>query len=187
MSKLWVLSLAVLLGPGLAAQQPQPAPQQAVDTAEAGRLRTQIEQRFSERVQQELKLTPDQAAKLRASQERFGALRRDVMRQQLDRRQALNDQMRPGVAANPDSVRKLMDGMRAGREQMVKIEKDEDQEMSGYLNPVQRAQYQQMRERFMQRVNEMRMERRERRENMGEGRRPGMQPRVRPGGRRRGI
>src|SRR2546425_3267081 len=72
--------------------------------------------------------------------------------------------MRPGVAANADSVRRLMDGMRAGREQMLKIERDEDREMGGYLNPVQRARYQQLRERFMQRVNEMRAERRERRE-----------------------
>jgi len=186
MRTLWMLSLAVLLGPGLAAQQPQPAPQQRPDTAEAGRLRAQIEQRFSERVQQELKLTPDQATKLRASQERFGASRRDVMRQQFERRQALDDQMQPGVAANADSVRKLMDGMRSGREQMLKIEKDEDQEMAGYLNPVQRARYQQMRERFMQRVNEMRMERRERaglRARGGVGRGPG----IRPGGRRRPI
>ena len=184
MRTLWMLSLAVLLGPGLAAQQPQPAPQQRPDTAEAGRLRAQIEQRFSDRVQQELKLNSDQSTKLRASQERFGAQRRDVMRQQFERRQALDDQMQPGVAANADSVRKLMDGMRSGREQMLKIEKDEDQEMAGYLNPVQRARYQQMRERFMQRVNEMRMERRER---AGLGRAPGMRPGMRAGGRRRGI
>ena len=177
MRKLWMLSLAVLLGPSLAAQQPQPAPQQRPDTVEAGRLRAQIEQRFSDRVQQELKLTSDQSTKLRASQERFGAQRRDVMRQQFERRQALDDQMQPGVAANADSVRKLMDGVRSGREQMLKIEKDEDQEMAGYLNPVQRARYQQMREHLMQRVNEMREQRRQ---GMGRG---GMLR----GGRRRGI
>src|SRR5438552_9847296 len=46
------------------------------------------------RSQEELKLTPDQAAELRASQERFGALRRDLTRQQFERRRALDDQMR---------------------------------------------------------------------------------------------
>src|SRR5207237_7285919 len=111
MRNVLALGLAVVCAPVLAAQQPQPPAQR--DTAEAGRLRAQIEQRFSERVQQELKLTPDQATKLRASQERFGASRRDVMRQQFERRQALDDQMQPGVAANADSVRKLMDGMRS--------------------------------------------------------------------------
>src|SRR2546422_11723348 len=119
MKRFWLLALAVMAAPVLGAQQPS-------DTGEAGQLRAQIEKRFGERVQQELKLTPDQAAQLRASQERFGALRRDVIRQQFERRRALDDQMRPGVAANADSVRRLMDGMRAGREQMLKIERDEE-------------------------------------------------------------
>lgn len=180
MKRFWLLVLAVVTAPppALGVQQPS-------DTGEAGQLRAQIEKRFGERVQQELKLTPDQAAQLRASQERFGALRRDVIRQQFERRRALDDQMRPGVAANADSVRRLMDGMRAGREQMLKIERDEDREMGGYLNPVQRARYQQLRERFMQRVNEMRAERRERRE-MGAPP-PRVRPGLRPQGRRRGI
>src|SRR5713226_8400143 len=177
MKRLWLLTLAVVAAPAFGAQQPG-------DTGEAGRLRAQIEKRFGERVQQELQLTPDQAAQLRASQERFGALRRDVIRQQSERRRALDDQMQPGVAANADSVRKLMDGMRAGREQMLKIERDEDREMGGYLNPVQRARYQQMRERFVQRVNELRAARRER---GGLGRGPVMRPGLRGGGRRRGM
>jgi len=183
MRKHIILSLAVLLAPGLAAQQGARDSMRAQsDTAEAGRLRAEIERRWSERVQQDLKLTSDQASKLRATQERFNTRRRTLMQQQLQRRRALEDQMQPGVAANSDSVRRLMDGMRAGRADMVKIEQDEDQEMSGYLTPVQRARYEQMRERLMQRVGEMRMERREGR-GIGAGRpRPGIR-----GGRRRGI
>src|SRR5260370_7246687 len=142
MKRLWLLTLGVVAAPAFGAQQPG-------DTGEAGRLRAQIEQRFSDRVQDELKLTADQATKLRASQERFGALRRDLIRQQFERRRALDDQMQPGVAANADSVRKLMDGMRAGREQVVKIGRDEDRAMGGYLSPAQRAPYQQMRNRFI--------------------------------------
>jgi hypothetical protein len=177
MKRLWMLSVAVLLVPGLAGQQQ--TPQQRGDTVEAERLRAQIEQRFSQRVQEELKLTPDQATKLRASQERFGTRRRALMRQQMERRRSLEGQMQPGVAANADSVRKLMDGMRAGRSEMLKIEQDEDQEMSGYLTPVQRARYQQMREHLMRRVNEMRQERRGRMGPGGPGgqRGPGMRPR----------
>lgn len=174
MNRLWVLGWAVILAPAVSAQEPR-------DTGEAGRLRTQIEQRFSERVQQELRLTPDQATKLRASQERFGTRRRELMRQQMERRRALEDQMQPGVAANSDSVRKLMDAMRDGRAEMLRIEQEEDREMAGYLNPVQRARYQHMRERLMQRVGEMRQMRRDR-----EGRRPGARP-GRPRIRQRGI
>src|SRR6059036_3282444 len=185
MRKYILLSLAVLLAPSLAAQQRDTARAQG-DTAEAGRLRARIESTFTRRVQQDLNLSQDQAAKLRATQERFGARRRDVMQQQLTRRQALENQMQPGIAANSDSVRKLMDGIQAGRAEMLKIEQDQDREMSGYLTPVQRARYQQMRERFMQRVGELRTERREGR-GFGGGR--NMRP-VRPGirgGRRRGI
>jgi hypothetical protein len=176
MKRLWLV-LSLVLAPGLAAQEPA-APQRP-DTAEAERLRAQIEQRFAQRVQEELHLTPDQATKLRASQERFGGQRRALMRQQMDRRMALEDQMQPGVAANADSVRKLMDANQAGRAQMLKIDQDEDREMGGYLTPVQRARYQQMREGLMRRVMEMRAQRRG---QMGPGRRggggePGMRPR----------
>lgn len=187
MNRLAVLSLAVLLAPGggLSAQQ-RDSMQQRGDTAEAQRLRAQIEERFSARVQHDLKLTQDQTTKLRASQERFSARRRQVMQQQMQRHRALDDQMQPGVAANADSVSKLMDGMRSGRAEMLRIEQDEDREMSGYLTAVQRARYQQLRARLMQRAAEMRMERREGRgmgrgEGMGAGR-PGIR-----GGRRRGI
>jgi hypothetical protein len=180
MKRLVVLGLAVLLAPGLDAQQRDSA---ARDTAEARRLRAQIEDRFAQRVQQELKLSSDQTSKLRATQERFGTRRRTLMQQQMQRRRALEDQMQPGVAANSDSVNKLMEGIRAGQAEMLRIGQDEDRELSGYLNPVQRARFQRMRERFMQRVGEVRQMRRERE---GMGRHPGVRP-GRPRMRRQGI
>lgn len=180
MKQLWMLSVAVLLAPGLAAQQPQQR-----DTAEAERLRAQIEERFSQRVQEELKLTPDQATKLRASQERFGPRRRALMRQQMERRRALEDQMQPGVAANADSVKRLMDAFQGGRSEMLKIEQEEDREMAAYLTPVQRARYQQMRGRLHERLSEMRQQRGQRGGRMGppRGARPGQRPRQGPGRR----
>jgi hypothetical protein len=183
-----LLSLAVLFAPSLAAQQGGRDSMRAPsDTAEAGRLRREIEQRFSNRVQQDLKLTPDQATKLRATQEQFGTRRRTLMQQQMERRRALDDQMRPGIAANPDSVRKLMDGIHAGRAEMLKIEQDQDREMSSYLTPVQRARYQQMREQFIQRVGEMRREGRGQGFGRGQGMGGAPRPRLRPGRRGRGI
>ena len=176
----FAMVLSLVFASSLAAQQP--------DTAEAERLRAQIEERFSQRVQEELKLTPDQATKLRASQEKFGAQRRALVRQQIERRRALEDQMQPGVAANADSVKRLMDANQTARAQMLKIEQDEDREMSGYLTPVQRARFQQMREQFIRRVAEMRAQRRgagggRMGPGMGQGgggRRPGVAPGARP-------
>ncbi|MGH7673121.1 MAG: hypothetical protein ACREMC_09480 [Gemmatimonadales bacterium] len=167
----------LLLALTLAVVQQPPVPAPGTDTAEAGRLRRQIEERFAARVQQELGLTTDQATKLRATQERFGERRRTLMRQQMGRRIALQAQMRPGEAANADSVKRLMDGLQAGRGEMLKLDQDEDRDMSAYLTPVQRARYQMMRQRFLERVNEMREQRRGR-----------MGPRMRPeGGRRAGA
>ena len=80
-----------------------------------------------------------------------------------------------------------MDGMQTGRAEMLKIEQDQNREMASYLTPVQQARYEQMRERFMQRVGELRMQRREGR---GFGQGQGMGPRrptIRGGARRRGI
>ena len=177
MKKLWMLGLAVVLAPSLGAQQ-----HMMRDSAKAAQLRARIDSVFTSRVQQELKLTADQTTKLRATQERFGARRRALMQQQLERRRALNEQMQPGVAANADSVNKLMEGIRSARAELLKIEQDEDREMAGYLTPVQRARFMQMRERLMERVGEMRRGR-----GQGKGMRPGMRPRGPMGPGRRPI
>ena len=107
----WVLMLAavVSLGP-LAAQEPT-VPQ---DTAEAAQLRQQIEQRFHQIVRQRLALSDDQDAKLRATQERFGAQRRDLMRDQADHRQGLDRQMQPGVATACSSTCRASNATRSG-------------------------------------------------------------------------
>ncbi|HXE84411.1 MAG TPA: hypothetical protein VN513_13890 [Gemmatimonadales bacterium] len=182
MKALLVLGLAVVLAPGLAAQQPGSG-RPPSDSAQAEQLRTQIEQRFSARVQQELQLTNDQTAKLKDTQERFGPRRRALMQQQMQRRRALENQMQPGVAANQDSVRKLMEGLDAGRMEMMRIQQDEGKELGNYLTPVQQWRYNQMRERFMQRVGEMRRQGR----GMGRGRAMGMGARMRGRAWRRGI
>jgi hypothetical protein len=166
----------ILLALTLAVVQQPPLRAPGTDTAEAGRLRRRIEERFAARVQQELGLTADQATKLRATQERFGERRRTLIRQQMGRRMALQGQMRPGEAANADSVKRLMDGLQAGRGEMLKLDQDEDRDMAGYLTPVQRARYQMMRQRFQERVNEMREQRRGRMGDGGGRGRPGRRP-----------
>src|SRR6266487_1305863 len=167
----WMLLLAAAVP--LAAQEPA-EPQ---DTAEAARLRQQIEQRFHQIVRDRLALTDDQDAKLRATQEKFGAQRRDLMREQADHRQALDRQMLPGVAANPDSVQLHLQGIQRNQERLLRLQQDEDREMAGYLTPVQRAQYQMLRDRLANRLSELRRQR----QGGGMGA-PGMLGRPRAGG-----
>jgi hypothetical protein len=163
---IWMLGL--VLTPALAAQQDSIL---ARDSVVRDRLQQEIERRFGTVVQQQLGLTKDQGDKLRATEERFRPRRRAIQRQQLLLRLGLQGQMRPGEAANADSVRRLMDGMQANRSEMLRLEQEQDQEMSGYLTPVQRARYQMLRERLLQRLQDVRRER---------AGRPGLQPRRRP-------
>lgn len=179
MKRTWLVLFAVALAPALTAQGHPDV--EVADSVRAQRMRAQVERRFAELVQRQIQLTPDQATKLQATHERFASRRWPLMERQRNLRWALDDQMQPGVAADADSVRKLMDGLQAGRAELLRIEQEEDREMAAYLTPVQRARLQIMRQRFMDRVRDLQ---RERRGGMGgQRRRPG----DRPPGRRPGM
>jgi LTXXQ motif family protein len=120
----------------------------------ADSLRQEIEQRFAARVQQNLGLTNDQTAKLRTSSATFGGRRRDLRNKERALRDALDAQLRPGVAANQDSVTKLTDALVDLRVTSAQAAKDEMKDLSKFLNPVQRARLLLMRERFYHRVRE---------------------------------
>lgn len=150
-----LLACIVAAAPVLSGQERSFAP----DSARASQLRAEVERRFAARVQRQLELTNDQASKLRATQQRFAPRRRALWERQRSLREALASQMRPGIAAEPDSVVKLMDQLRVGRTQLLALEEEEDRDMAGYLSPVQRAQFQLLRERFLRRVQELRRDR----------------------------
>ena len=130
-------------------------------------------------VRTQLGLTPDLATKLQATEDRFAAQRRDIAQRQRGVQEALRGQLQPGVAANADSVRRLMDAHDQNRATLAQIDRDEDQEIAGYLSPVQRARYQIMRQRLEDRIAEMRRQRRQ--QLMGpRGARPGVRSGLRP-------
>jgi hypothetical protein len=74
--------------------------------------------------------------------------------------QGLRGQLQPGVAADADSVRRLLDAREQNRDAAMQLDRDEDKEMTAYLSPVQRARYQLMRQRLQERIAEMRRQRR---------------------------
>ena len=141
------------------------AAQQPADTGGGGQaeqLRQQIRQRWHVQVRRQLNLTDDQAAKLDGTEERFFQQRRAIQQSQRAVLQELRAQLQPGVAADPDSVSKLMDAHDVNRAAIAQLDRDEDIEMAGYLSPVQRARYQLMRQRLQERIVEMRRQRRDR-------------------------
>jgi len=154
---LFVMLLALVL-PALQAQTP-------TDTsgdAEAEQLRQQIRERWNARVRRDLNLSDDQAAKLQGTEQRFRQQRVDLAQRQRAVNDALRGQLQPGVAANADSVRKLMEARDRNRTALAEIDRSENREVSGYLTPVQQARYQMMREQLRRRIQEIREQRRAR-------------------------
>jgi len=170
---LWILAL-VTTAPAAAALRAQ-SPPDTSDAAEAQQLRQEIRQRWNARVRRDLDLSNDQAAKLEATEGRFVERRRELAERQRAVNEALRGQLRPGIAANPDSVRRLMDARERNRATLAQLDREEEKEISGYLNPVQHARYQMMREQLRRRIEQIREQRRARGQVM-EPRR-GMRPR----------
>jgi len=126
------------------------------DPGRAEQLRLRIEQRFGERLKEELGLTDEQGSRLRVALAALAARRRGMEQDERRMRQALASQLRPGIAANADSVAKLVDALTTHRIAYAQTFKDEMRELSTILNPVQRGQYLMLRDRLMQRAEELR-------------------------------
>jgi hypothetical protein len=126
------------------------------DPARAEQLRRRIEQRFGERLKEELGLSDEQASRLRIALAALAAKRRGMEQDERRMRQALAYQLRPGIAANADSVARLVDALTTHRVAYAQTFKDEMRELSTILNPVQRGQYLMLRDRLMQRAEELR-------------------------------
>ena len=173
----------MLLAPALPALQAQ-TPTDTSGEAEAQQLRQQIRERWNARVRQDLNLSDDQAAKLQGTEQKFTQQRVELAQRQRTVNEALRGQLQPGVAANSDSVRKLMDARDRNRTALAEIERNENREVSGYLTPVQQARYQMMREQLRRRIQEIREQRRRRSEMMGPRRAPGRPREAKPPRRR---
>ncbi len=149
----WVLLLAAAAGP-LAAQGERDTHPRAME------LRERIERRFAERVKEELGLTDEQAARLKAIAAEHGGHRRELRHREQDLRAALDAQIRDGATSDQDSVARLTKELLNLRVEYAESWREEMGELSSFLTPVQRARLLVMRERLLQRVHEMRNEHR---------------------------
>jgi hypothetical protein len=149
-----------------------PAQDTLNDPVRADRLRQLIEQRFGERIREELGLTNDQAGRMRVALAGLAARRRVMEQDERRMRQALAAQLRPGIAADPDSVGRLTDALTSHRVAYAQTFKDEMRELGTILNPVQRGQYLLARDRLMQRAQEAIQEARRREPPLGPRPRP---------------
>ncbi len=102
-------------------------------------LRQQVLERFTQNFIREAGLTEDQRAEFRQTLQRhfrergrFAQRRRGLLR-------AIEEQMRPGVAADEDSVTRVLESIVALGEEMATAVRAEQEEYAGFLAPVQRA------------------------------------------------
>ena len=137
----WLLLLVA--APALTAQMPQPR-----DTAAMRARREAFQKRMEARLKQDLSLTDDQVTKFRTTRDKFMTQRRDLMKRGRDIGEALRGQLQPGVAANADSVKKLLDLRQQLWGSRAQLARDMDRELATYLNPVQRARVELLAERM---------------------------------------
>jgi len=142
--------VCLLLGAGsLRAQEAGAEPgERAVE------LRRQIEDRFAARVQEELGLTDQQASRMREVVAGFFVKRRGMEGEERRLRQAMVSELRPGVAANKDRVARLTDQLLELKVRYAQSYRDEVKDLSGFLDPVQVAQFLILRERLFDRIRE---------------------------------
>lgn len=135
-------------------------PLSAQEGPRAAALRRELELRFARQVQEQLQLSEEQTTKVRDIMSGYAERRRELELQERQLRMALNSQLRPGIAANPDSVNRLVDAIATGRVSYAQLVQEEMRELSTVLDPVQRGQLFLMRDRLLQRVQEMRQQNR---------------------------
>jgi hypothetical protein len=119
-------------------------------------LRMQIEQRFGQRVQMELGLTDQQMDRLRAAERNTRDRHQALADREQDLRRAVGQQLKPGVAANADSLNRLLDAIAQNHVSRAQEEQQEMRDLAQFLTPVQRARLLMMRQQFMQRVQAIR-------------------------------
>ncbi len=143
------LALAIV---ALTVMAPPLTGQDGQDRPNRQQLMRQIEQRFMARATEELGLDAEQAERLRSTVTHFAIERRLLEQRERDVKRGLTGQLRPGVAADQDSLVVLLDALTETRMSYIQSFKDELTEMTEYLDPVQRAQYVMLRERLLQQI-----------------------------------
>jgi hypothetical protein len=144
----------LLLGLSLGVALPLAAQDEAEDTGRAGLLRRQIEERFTERVKEELGLNDQQALKLRETVGVYFVKRRTLEAEERRLRQSLAGELRPGVAANKETVARLTDQLLDNKVRYVETYRSEVHDLAAFLDPVQRAQFLILRDRLLKRIEE---------------------------------
>lgn len=152
-----LLSVAVLsaaaVSPALAQRG---APARGAEAQRRALLEQQFRQRGEEIVRRQLNLSDDQMRKLRDVNGRFDGQRRGLMLQEREARVALRTEIARGSAADQSRVAQLMAQVRDLQAQRFALQQQELQQLSGFMTPVQQAQYEGLVARLRERARKLR-------------------------------
>lgn len=131
------------------------APALAQNGPMAQRLRAQIMQRFMENYRTSAGLTDAQYTKFQDAWTKSWQARRALQQHEAELYHGLEMQLRPGVAADADSVTKLMDSLVAVQEAQVQRTREDQRTFATFLSPVQEGQLVLMWQHFQQQIQDI--------------------------------
>lgn len=144
---LMVLPAAVLVGGSLGAQE-RPAPLRR-------ELQQQVVERFMQNARVQAGLTDNLFERYRRIALRFIADNNEIQTRERDLWLALEGQMRPGVAADEDSVTALIDSLVAIPQRRMELARANQRQYAEFLTPVQRAQLMLLHRRFENNIRQI--------------------------------
>jgi len=129
----YLIALGAFLAPTVSAQNPQMMQRRE-------QLQGQIMQRFMQNFRTQAALSDEQFQQFQELTVQFFQQRTQLQMRERQMWMALAGQMRPGIAANADSVNALIDGLIGVQEEQAEIARDEQAQFARFLTPVQRGQ-----------------------------------------------
>lgn len=121
-------------------------------------LEQQFRQRGEQIVRRQLNLSDDQMRRLHDVNSRFDGQRRGLVQQEREARMALRGEIARGSSADQARVAQLMAQVRDLQQQRFELQQQELQQLSGFLTPVQQAQYEGLVTRLRERARQLRAE-----------------------------
>jgi hypothetical protein len=125
--------------------------------------------RLADMVERRLGLTADQGAKLRDATAQYAAERQQLFRQERTLRRDLREELARGETVRQDRVASMLDRLLALQRERADLVSAEQRRLSGFLTPVQRAEFLAMQERAFRAAQQMRQEREGRGDGRGRG------------------
>lgn len=152
---------------------PGSIPQRRMEVARRDSLLRRVRERMGEVVQRQLQLSDEQARRLRTVSTRLEPRRRALLAEELAVRTALRAQIAAGDSANDAELTSLLARMVEVQRSRAALMETEQQELSAFLTPIQRAKYLGIEEQMRLRAEQL-----QGRPMPGQGPPPGMRTRM---------